>query len=225
MQLQNTFLVPAGIDRAWDTLTDVHKVAPCLPGATLGEVDGDDFAGSVKVKLGPVTMNYGGKATFLEKDKDRHVAVFEGAGKETRGSGTAKIVVLTSLHEVGPESTRVEVTTDLTVTGKAAQFGRGVMQDVAGRLVDQFADNLAAVIAAPEPTTTVVEEHPTPDGGTVTTETVTTPPPVVLPHQGEAIDLMSTAGAPVLKRVLPVALGALVLGGLLWWIVSRRRRE
>ena len=148
MDLSNSFVVPADIDTAWKTLLDVEAIAPCMPGATLESVDGDAFSGSVKVKLGPVNMTYGGKAHFVEKDEVQHRAVIQGTGKETRGSGTASALVTTQLVAEGPDRTRVDVTTDLTVTGKPAQFGRGVMQDVAGRIIDQFSANLEAVIAA-----------------------------------------------------------------------------
>lgn len=148
MDLNNSFVVPADISTAWQTLLDVEAIAPCMPGATLESVDGDNFTGSVKVKLGPVNMTYGGKARFLEKDEAAHKAVIEGTGKETRGSGTASALVTCQLVSEGPNQTRVDVITDLTVTGKPAQFGRGVMQDVAGRIIEQFSANLAATMAA-----------------------------------------------------------------------------
>ena len=149
MELQNSFTVPADIDTAWQQLLDVESVAPCMPGATLESVDGDDVTGNVKVKLGPVSMSYAGKATFIKKDEENHTAVLEGSGKEAKGGGTAKVLVTTTLVAEAPDRTRVDVTTDLTITGKAAQFGRGVMQDVAGRIIDQFAANLAASMTAP----------------------------------------------------------------------------
>ncbi|MEZ5114910.1 MAG: SRPBCC family protein [Candidatus Nanopelagicales bacterium] len=229
MELQNSFTVPAGIDQAWATLLDVERIAPCMPGATLDGVDGDNIDGKVKVKLGPVTMTYGGKATFVEKDADAHRAVIEGMGKETRGSGTAKALVHTQLTAEGPDVTRVDVTTDLTITGKAAQFGRGVMQDVAGRLVGQFADNLAALMAADAGGAPAEEEHPAPTGpaeeGVAAPPPPPRPAPAPLPHQGEAIDLMATAGAPVAKRAVPAILLVLVVGALIWWLMRRRSRD
>jgi carbon monoxide dehydrogenase subunit G len=136
MELQNSFTVPSDVDTAWQTLLDVERVAPCMPGATLESVDGDEMSGKVKVKLGPVSMTYGGKARFVSRDQDSYTAVIEGTGKETRGTGTATAQVTTKLVSESPDTTRVDVTTDLTITGKAAQFGRGVMQDVAGRIID-----------------------------------------------------------------------------------------
>lgn len=215
MDLQNSFTVPADIDTAWKTLLDVEAIAPCMPGATLESVDGDHFTGNVKVKLGPVTMVYGGQATFVSKDETARTAVIEGTGKETRGTGTAKAVVTTVLTAEGPSSTRVDVTTDLTITGKAAQFGRGVMQDVASRLVGQFAGNLEQVIASraiPE----AVAAAPA-GSGAVTAAPLVTPAP-----QAEALDLGSVAMAPVMKRVVPVLVVVAAIAALAtWWALSR----
>jgi carbon monoxide dehydrogenase subunit G len=212
MDLQNSFVVPADIDTAWRTLLDVEAIAPCMPGATLESVDGDSFTGSVKVKLGPVNMTYGGKARFVEKDEASHRAVIEGTGKETRGSGTASALVTCQLIAESETSTRVEVATDLTVTGKPAQFGRGVMQDVAGRIIDQFSGNLASVIAASGAQAAAVAA-----GGTPTAAAAATP----LPQAADSIDLLGTAGAPVLKRVIPAVLVIAAVVGIIW-LVARR---
>jgi carbon monoxide dehydrogenase subunit G len=150
MQLQHSFTVPVGVEDAWKVLLDVETIAPCMPGATLGEVDGDDFTGTVKVRLGPISLTYKGKARFAEKDVAARRAVIEAAGKDARGSGTAKATVTTVLTEETPTSTRVVVDTDLNITGKPAQFGRGVMVDVGNKLIGQFADCLEAKIAAGE---------------------------------------------------------------------------
>ncbi|MEO6822876.1 MAG: SRPBCC family protein [Candidatus Nanopelagicales bacterium] len=222
MELLNSFTVPAGIDRAWDTLMDIEHVAPCMPGATLTSVDGDDITGSVKVKVGPVTVTYKGKGSFLERDAAAHVAVIQGSGNEARGSGTAQAKAHVSLHAESPDSTRVEVTTDLVITGKVAQFGRGVVQDVAARIVDKFATNLAALMTAPEP-----EPEPTESGasqpGAEKPDEPHRPAPA-LPHQDEAIDLLETAGAPILKRAAPILAGVAVLA-VLWWLLRRRGRS
>jgi carbon monoxide dehydrogenase subunit G len=213
MDLQNSFVVPADVETAWKTLLDVEKIAPCMPGATLESNDGENFTGKVKVKLGPVSMTYGGAAKFLERDDTTHTAVIEGTGKETRGSGTAKAVVTTKLTEEGPDRTRVDVTTDLTVTGKPAQFGRGVMQDVAGRIIDQFSANLEAVIAGGGEQSAASSS----DGG------APTPAAPPMPQAADSIDLLGTAGAPVLKRALPAVLGLLALVGIIWLIARRKR--
>ena len=142
MNLDHEFTVPVPIDEAWRVLLDVERVAPCMPGATLLSVDGRDFTGSVKVKVGPITVTYNGKASFAEVDDAAHRAVIEASGKETRGAGTAAATVTTQLEARG-STTQVRVTTDLNVTGRPAQFGRGVMAEVGGKLVQQFATCLA----------------------------------------------------------------------------------
>ena len=214
MDLQNSFVVPADIDTAWATLLDVEKIAPCMPGATLETNTGEEFTGKVKVKLGPVSMTYGGTARFIERDQATHTAVIEGTGKETRGAGTARAVVTTKLSSDGPDRTRVDVTTDLTVTGKPAQFGRGVMQDVAGRIIDQFSANLEAVIAG-DAQGSATPGSPSADGAPA--------PAPTLPAAADSIDLLGTAGAPVLKRALPALLGLAAIVGIIWLIARRKR--
>lgn len=208
MDLQNSFVVPSDIDTAWKTLQDVEGLAPCMPGATLTSHDGDEFTGSVKVKLGPVSMTFAGEARFLSKDEGTHTVVIEGAGKETKGTGTAKGVVTAVLVEEAPDRTRVDVTTEFTVTGKAAQFGRGVMQDVAGRIVDQFSANLAARMTAAG----------SPEVGDASSDATA---PRALPRAADSIDLLETAGAPVLKRAIPIVVGLVVVIGVILWIRKR----
>lgn len=151
MELEHAFTVPVPRDRAWDVLLDVERVAPCMPGASLDSVDGDAISGKIKVKVGPISMTYAGTARFTERDADAGVVTLEASGKETRGSGTASASVRSVLEDQG-EQTRVTVHTNLNVTGKPAQFGRGVMSEVSGKLIGIFADNLAAMLsAAPAP--------------------------------------------------------------------------
>lgn len=220
MELQNSFVVPAGMDAAWKTLQDVEFLAPCVPGATLTKSDGENFEGNVKVKLGPVSMTYGGTARFVSRDEATHTAVIEGSGKETRGTGTAKGLVTATLVSEAPDRTRCDVVSELTITGKAAQFGRGVMQDVAGRIIDQFSVNLAAQMTA----AAVGAAAPVEDAGTdgpaapAPAPRAATPP---RPVSDDAIDLLGTAGAPVLKRAIPVAIGAVVVIGLIIWLVKK----
>lgn len=142
MELRNEFEVPAGIDETWAALNDVSRVAPCFPGSTLEEVDGDTFTGSVKVKLGSIQMVYKGKGEFVERDEAAHTVKMNASGRESRGSGTASADVTTSLSGNGDRTT-VTVVTDLKITGKVAQFGRGVMNDVADKLLGQFSSCLA----------------------------------------------------------------------------------
>ncbi|HYB14188.1 MAG TPA: SRPBCC family protein [Streptosporangiaceae bacterium] len=146
MELDNDFTVPVPPDQAWDVLLDVQRIAPCMPGATVDEVDGDVVTGRIKVKVGPVSLTYRGTAKFTERDPDAHMVVVEASGKETRGSGTASATVRASLAPAGT-GTQVTMHTTMNVTGRPAQFGRGVIVEVGGKLVEQFAQNLAHLIA------------------------------------------------------------------------------
>lgn len=151
MQLEHSFTVPAAIDDAWKVLLDIELIAPCMPGAAIDSVDGDDFTGTVKVKLGPIGLTYKGKASFVEKDEATHRAVIDAQGRDARGNGTAKAKVSATLTEQSPSQTKVDVITDLDITGKPAQFGRGVMVDVGNKLIGQFADCLAGKLAGGGP--------------------------------------------------------------------------
>ena len=222
MKLENRFTVPVPVEEAWKVLLDVERIAPCMPGATLTKFEGDHFEGTVKVKVGPINLTYGGKASFVSKDDATHVAVIDGSGKETRGTGTAKALITCRLIDKG-DSTEVEVDTDLNVTGKPAQFGRGVLADVSGKLVDQFAaclsDEIRAGTPAPveEPVfASVAGDLGNPDGTPPPTRTAAPVPPR---KPAEAIDLLGTAGAPVLKRLAPVVAGVIVL----WWLLRKLR--
>jgi carbon monoxide dehydrogenase subunit G len=147
MELEHSFSVPVPVERAWDVLQDVERVAPCMPGATLDSVDGDTISGKIKVKVGPIQMIYAGTAKFTERDKAAGVMTLEASGKETRGAGTASASVRSELKADG-DKTNVIVHTTLNVTGKPAQFGRGVLVEVGGRLIGIFADNLASMVTA-----------------------------------------------------------------------------
>ena len=149
MELDNSFTVPVPPETAWDVLLDVARIAPCMPGATVDEVDGDVVNGRIKVKVGPVSLTYKGTATFSERDADSHTVTVEASGKETRGAGTASATVKASLAPAdGGGSTLVTMHTTMNVTGRPAQFGRGVIAEVGGKLVDQFAGNLAQMLAS-----------------------------------------------------------------------------
>jgi uncharacterized protein len=148
MELAHEFTVNTPIDRAWAVLTDVERIAPCMPGAELTEVDGDTYHGLVKVKVGPITAQYKGTASFVEKDRAAHRAVLKAAGRDARGQGNASATVTAVMTEQG-DGTRVAITTNMTVSGRVAQFGRGVMADVTAKLLQQFVDNLEADVLAP----------------------------------------------------------------------------
>jgi len=231
MELINTFDVGVPIETAWKVLTDVERIAPCLPGAQLQEIEGDEYRGAVKVKVGPITAQYKGRATFIERDEVAHRAVLEASGRDTRGAGNASATITAQLEPSG-EGTHVTVTTDLTVTGKVAQFGRGVLADVSAKLLTQFVDNLETTVLVDDATAVSTDAAvPADDDAAVEASAAATDDRATEPESGvrriespepEAIDLLA-AGSPVVKRVLPlvgVALGALVV----WGLVRRRRR-
>jgi len=227
MELINTFEVSVPIETAWKVLTDVERIAPCLPGAQLQEIEGNEYRGIVKVKVGPIQAQYKGKATFLERDDVNFKAVLDAAGRDTRGQGNASAIITAQLEAAG-QSTLVTVTTDLTVTGKVAQFGRGVLADVSAKILTQFVDNLEQTVLVDDSITAPAAEAPaaapvasdspaassSQEGPTI--RKIDQPEP-------EAINLLEQAGSPVLKRAVPilgVAIGALVVYGLI-----RRRRK
>jgi carbon monoxide dehydrogenase subunit G len=208
MELEHSFTVPVPVDEAWTVLTDVERVAPCMPGAALKEFDGERFTGSVRVKLGPVNLTYAGTGRFVSRDPEAHRVVIEASGRD-RTASTAAATVTATLH-ADNGGTRVDMVTDLRITGAPAQFGRGMIGDVSGRLLDQFADRLrgelgAAAEPAAEPAPSTVDE------------------PAAEP---EPIDLLKVTGlADTARRVAPVALGLLAGLALIWVLVrwlSRR---
>jgi carbon monoxide dehydrogenase subunit G len=229
MELDHSFTVPVGIDEAWSVLLDIERVAPCMPGAALDTVDGDDFTGSVKVKLGPISLTYKGKAAFVEKDATAHRAVIDARGRDARGNGTAAAKVTATLRE-DAGSTAVDVHTDLNITGKPAQFGRGVMTDVGNKLIGQFSDNLAAELSGRDDAD---ETGPAPETagagpGTRRPEAAGAGPGVQPPATSatgsadvEAINLFGSAGPAVAKRLAPVAAAVLVIV----LIMIRRKRK
>lgn len=242
MQLEHQFSVPVPVDRAWEVLLDVERVAPCMPGATVEAVDGDSFTGQVKVKVGPITVSYAGKAAFLEKDAAAHRAVVSAKGRETRGSGTAAATVTASMTGDG-DSTRVSVVTDLAITGRPAQFGRGVMNDVGNKLLGQFADCLADRLAGGGDARTSANDGDDAQAPTRAAEPAEAAEsakdqPRAAESSGEsgrarevpqesrptpeAIDLLGVAGGSVAKRMAPIVFLVAVLA-LIWWLVGRRR--
>jgi carbon monoxide dehydrogenase subunit G len=146
MELEHSFTIPVPLDQAWEVLLDVGQVAPCMPGATVDAVDGDVISGRIKVKVGPIALTYAGTARFTEKDEQARMVALEASGKETRGTGTASATVRSTLQDQGSQ-TRVTVHTTMSITGRPAQFGRGVMVEVGGKIIEKFAANLAARLA------------------------------------------------------------------------------
>ncbi len=244
MELTNEFHVPIGIDRAWAVLTDIELIAPCMPGAALEEIEGDEFRGGVKIKVGPITAQYKGKATFLERDAVKHKAVLRAEGRDTKGQGNANATITAQLNASGT-GTDVKVTTDLTVTGRVAQFGRGVLADVSAKLLGQFVDCLEHNVLA-KPETVIAEvaaagaavsgsgasvvsaadaasaDATATDAGSSSAPTEPVKPAVrkIQYEPTKPVDLLEAAGSPVLKRAAPAA--AVLL--LLVWLLKRWRR-
>jgi uncharacterized protein len=226
-QLVNEFTVNRPIAEAWDVITDVERIAPCLPGAQLEEVEGDIYRGVVKLKLGAMTFNIKGQATFQERDESAHHAVLKAEGRDTGGRGNANAEISARAESLSPTSTKVEVTTDLRTSGKMAQFGRNVIGDVSKKLMAQFASNLNTMLDEAAASARSVDSHgagpaAVAPGAPTTTPADTDPVPRVRKIDSpdtEPVDLASTAGPAILKRLLPV-LGVLVLLLLL----ARRRR-
>ncbi len=243
MQLEHEFVVPVPVDRAWEVLLDVERIAPCMPGATVESFDGENVSGKVKVKVGPIQVTYAGQARFKEKDEAERRLVLDANGKEARGSGTASATITARMADEGGR-TRVTVHTDLAITGRPAQFGRGVMVEVGNKLLGRFADCLAEQIGGPAPAAAEIPAPAVDAGAPAPAPTVDAPAVPIMPtaappgvsasvaavpaplrrsSDDDAIDLLDTAGIPVLKRVAPAGV-AFVLFVLLVIVLRRRRR-
>ncbi|MEV0211258.1 SRPBCC family protein [Streptomyces sp. NPDC050788] len=224
MELNHEFTVPVPVDDAWRTLLDIERVAPCMPGASVEDYDGKTVTGSVKVKVGPITVTYKGTAVFEEQDETAHRMVLIASGRETRGQGTARATVTGTLTE-HDGATSVSVRTDLTVTGRPAQFGRGVMAEVGDRLIAQFSDCLAQRIGEPMAT-----DGPA-AGGEGTTESeagaastgADTAGAKKTSAETEPLDLLRAAGVPVAKRAAVGAAAALVVAVVALGLRRKRR--
>jgi carbon monoxide dehydrogenase subunit G len=259
MQLENKFTIEAPIDKAWEALNTPETVAPCFPGATLQEYEGDSFTGTVKVKLGPISLTYKGKGTYVSRDDANHKVVIEANGRDSRGNGTASATVTGTMVADGPTRTAVTMVTDMTITGRPAQFGRGVISDVADKIIGQFSACVASKLApaaeeaappappAPSPapaSAAGAAAAPAPAAGSVAAPAMggstngngsadaaaTAKGPALaaapkssgpLRSEVDAIDLLDTAGAPVLKRLAPVAGGLLLM--LIIFLIRRAR--
>jgi len=230
------------VEDAWVTLTDVELIAPCLPGAQLQEIEGDEYRGVVKVKVGPITAQYKGAARIIEADEDARRIILKGEGRDTRGQGNASATVTVLLAADGA-GTQVSVDTDLNVTGKVAQFGRGVMADVSSKLLGQFVTCLESnVLSGDGSTADATSESET---ATVSDATADEPPaaaagasdaaPAAAPitndggvrvinsPEAEPVDLMDAAGGAVAKRLVPVLAGVTLLVILIW--LFRRKKS
>jgi carbon monoxide dehydrogenase subunit G len=215
MKLENEFTVPASVDQAWQVLLDVERVAPCLPGAALEGAEGDAYRGTMKIKIGPITTSYAGTVKIEEADEAAHRAVMRAQARDSRGQGTAAATI-TSTMEAVEGGTRVHVETDMRVTGPAAQFGRGVMQDVSAKLMGRFADCLAEEIAGSAATGVAsggaesARSEPPPGPAGDSAEAAARP---AERRAEEVLDLGEASREALLKRVVPVAaaMGLLIL--------------
>jgi len=239
VELHHEFTVPADADLAWQTLLDLDRVGSCFPGATVTEATDDGFSGTVKVKLGPIALVYAGSGTFTERDAAARRAVIEAKGKDKRGNGTAGATVTLQLSPAG-DQTKVEVDTDLAITGKPAQFGRGVMQDVSDKLLRQFVDCIESQFEAPQPES--APEASVAGAGAVMSESVAAQPdaapapapaaspssspsprpaPRPTPRVDDAIDLGAVALPLAVKQWGPYAVAAFI-GMLFGYALGRR---
>lgn len=234
-QLVNEFTVNRPIDEAWAVITDVERIAPCLPGAQLQEIEGDVYRGVVKIKLGSITPQFKGQAQFLERDDDAHRAVLKAEGRDTGGRGNASATITAAAESLSPTSTKVVVTTDLAITGKVAQFGRGIIGDVSKKLMAQFASNLNTMLdeeptaagpggagepAAQSTNSTHAADTPATPDTPATSETPAAPRiRKVDSPASEPVDLAGMAGPAILKRVAPVA----VVLALFLFLLRRKR--
>jgi carbon monoxide dehydrogenase subunit G len=239
VKMENEFTVEAPVEQAWETLLDLERITPCLPGAALEEESGDQYKGTMTIRLGPVTQKYNGTVSFEETDEESHRAVLKADGKDARGQGTASATITSTLTEE-EGGTKVHVETDMRLTGRAAQFGRGVQQEVATKLINQFAECLEKEIMGentreePEQPQKAGEQEEVEEQEAVASangsaeeakdEEQEKPKRRIIEqdHDVEPLDLGEASRDAVLKRVVPLAAG---LGALLVviWLVRRRR--
>ena len=234
MDLNHQFTVAVPVEDAWKILTDLERIAPCLPGAQLQEVEGDIYRGVVKIKVGPIQAQFKGQASFVERNDTAHKAVLKGEGRDTGGKGNASALITAEMTAVDATSTSVTVNTDLSITGKVAQFGRGAMADISDKLLGQFVENLNTMIlsggttseatpssepatAAPAdsatPSATSASEAPTPVSEAPATSGVRK----IDAPEAEALDVLALGGSTIIKMALPiVAIAAVVI----WLIVK-----
>ena len=195
MKLENEFRVSVPIERAWQVLTDIPLITPCLPGATLTDHDADEYKGKIKIKVGPVTADYSGSAVFVQRDEAaRHVEI-SASGRDSRGSGNASATITADMTTDG-DGTKVSIVTDLKISGKVAQFGKGMIAEVSGKLIDQFVDCIEQELLGE-----AIIEQIAAEGAAGGAAAPTPAPP--RPKQAETLDLMEYAGSSVYKRLLP----------------------
>jgi carbon monoxide dehydrogenase subunit G len=221
MDLNHEFTVAVPVADAWRILTDLERIAPCLPGAQLQEIEGDIYRGAVKVKVGPIQAQFKGQASFVEFDDVAHKVVLKGEGRDIGGKGNASALITAELTALTATSTSVTVNTDLSVTGKVAQFGRGAMADISDKLLAQFVVNLNEMIAASDSEAPV----PAPVAETAAAPASETPAEPAQPTvrkidgpEAEALDLLSISRGVIVKRALPVVV---VVAAIVIWFIAK----
>ncbi len=221
MDLTNEVRVGIPIEKAWDTLTDIEFIAPCMPGAQLLEVDGDEYKGQIKVKVGPITAQYQGTAQIISKDEDTHTMVVSASGRDSRGAGNAAAEIKAQMTPDG-DGTAISITTTLKVTGKVAQFGRGVMGSVSEKLLGQFAESLETKLeqeGAAGATGATAADSGSPKSVSAAANADSDGPRKIDMPEPEPVDLLATADTTLAKRIVPIALVLLLL------LLLRRRRR
>ena len=209
MDLNHEFTVNVPVAEAWAILTDLERIAPCLPGAQLTEVEGDTYRGQVKIKVGPILAQFKGQASFVSRDDVAHKASLKGEGRDTTGKGNASAIITAELTSVTPTSTKCTVHTDLSISGKVAQFGRGALADVSDKLLAQFSENLNQLIsAAPVPSAPVVAEAAPAPSEQPTIRKIDGP-------EVAPLNLLDTAGSTIAKRAIPALIGIAALVAVL----------
>ncbi|MSO59338.1 MAG: hypothetical protein EXQ63_03325 [Ilumatobacteraceae bacterium] len=208
MELNHQFTVPVSIDQAWKILTDVERIAPCLPGAELQEIEGETYRGVVKVKVGPIQAQFKGQASFVERNDDAYKIVLKGEGRDTGGKGNASALITAELTAESATTTGCVVNTDLAITGKVAQFGRGAMADISDKILAQFVQNLNELIASQPATASISAPAQTQDAGPRKIDGPTAAP----------INLLETAGSTIAKRAIPVLF--IIVGIIIYFIAK-----
>ena len=249
MELTNEFVIDRDVEETWKILNDLEFIAPCMPGAQLTEVEGDEYRGLVKIKVGPITANYKGKASFVEQDAENRVSRLKAEGRDPR-QGNANAMVTARMSEAGENRTNVEIHTELGLSGKIASFGRGAIEDVSKKLLGQFTDNLreklesGAGASDPEPAASgsastgaasseseePVDPESTGYGAALTGEgpasVEAAPDAEVAPNvrkvdspEPDAVDLLDVAGGTVAKRAIPAVGVAAIVLAIIYWII------
>jgi len=220
MDLNHQFTVNVPIDEAWVILTDLERIAPCLPGAQLTEVEGDIYRGQVKIKVGPILAQFKGQASFVSRDDVAHKASLKGEGRDTTGKGNASAVITAELTSISPTSTTCAVHTDLTISGKVAQFGRGALADVSDKLLAQFSENLNQLITGAPSTSTPTIATAAPAATSAPAPAPSEQPAIRIINSPEVapLDLLGTAGAPILKRAIPALIAVVAVVAALVYI-------